>query len=418
MSEQTVAARTSREHGRRAKIMMFDPLATVPYYTAYIAQALIHTGADLQIASITYYLDPTCFSSRALPLRPGCLDVVGRFHLARGPRRIFKLLELGVNLLALSARALFRAPDVLHIQFLPLLRGPAPLDLWFARLCKLRGARLVLTVHDLLPHDTAERFHAVFQQLYTRMDALICHSDHIKGRLQREFGIEEGRIAVIPHGPFFYDLPAATPMGAAQAEVGLPSGEQIVLWQGIIFPYKGLDLLLEAWQQVEVTSTTAHLVVMGTGDPALLAKLHEQIQQLGLKRVRLHLRFVSTEELVGAYRAADVVVYPYRAITTSGAIATGLALGKAIVATDLPVFRELLEDGETALLVPPGDPMHLSKAILRLLQDQTLRQTLEANVAAMNFGAASWRAIAQKTWTVYDAVLQAHSPVSLSKHHL
>ena len=74
-----------------------------------------------------------------------------------------------------------------------------------------------------------------------------------------------------------------------------------------------------------------------------------------MKRVKLHFRFISTEELVALYRAADVVVYPYRAITTSGALATGLALGKAIVASDLPVFRELLTDRESALLVDPQD---------------------------------------------------------------
>jgi glycosyltransferase involved in cell wall biosynthesis len=55
---------------------------------------------------------------------------------------------------------------------------------------------------------------------------------------------------MIPHGPFFYDLPAT---GEAEAlrSFQLEPGKPLVLWQGIIFPYKGIDLLLRAWQQVE-----------------------------------------------------------------------------------------------------------------------------------------------------------------------
>ncbi len=116
----------------------------------------------------------------------------------------------------------------------------------------------------------------------------------------------------------------------------------LVLWQGIIFPYKGIDLLLNAWQKVEAHDEAACLVIAGTGAPELLEQIREQVSQLGLKRVHLEFRFITTEELVALYRAADIVVYPYRAITTSGALATGLALGKTIVASDLPVFREFL----------------------------------------------------------------------------
>ena len=100
-----------------------------------------------------------------------------------------------------------------------------------------------------------------------------------------------------------------------------------------------------------------------------------------------------------------VVVYPYRAITTSGAIATGLALGKGIVASDLPVFRELLTDGETALLVNPADPVQLADALLRVTQEPDLRERLTRNVEDMHFGDQVWQQIAQQTSLVYQRVL-------------
>jgi glycosyltransferase involved in cell wall biosynthesis len=191
----------------------------------------------------------------------------------------------------------------------------------------------------------------------------------------------------------------------------LEPGNLMVLWQGIIFPYKGIDLLLKAWRQVELT-TDAWLVIAGTGASELLEQTRVQVAELGLKRVKLHFRFISTEELVALYRAADVVVYPYRAITTSGALATGLALGKTIVATDLPVFRELLTDGENARLVPPMDTRTLAEALTGLLQDRALRERLAEQVRAMRFGDESWLSIAKKTVAVYEKASGKRSVVS------
>jgi glycosyltransferase involved in cell wall biosynthesis len=379
---------------------MMDLLATVPYYTAYLSKALLREDVDLTVGSISYYLDPKCFSSRGIKLDPGLLNVVGRFQMPRLPRRVLKLAETMVNLTALTVRFMISPPDVVHVQYLPMLRSRMPLDLWFVELCRWRGAKIVLTVHDLLPHDTGEAHKAAFVKLYAGVDAMICHSDSIRARLEAEFAVPEAKISVIPHGPFFYDLPPAG-SDSVLHDFSLEPGKMMVLWQGIIFPYKGVDLLLAAWQQVEAKSD-AWLVIAGTGAPELLEQIRAQVAELGLKRVKLHFRFISTEELVALYRAADVVVYPYRAITTSGALATGLALGKTIVATDLPVFRELLTDGENARLVPPLDSASLGAALVELLEDAALRERLAVRVRAMRFGDESWLAIGRQTVAVYE----------------
>jgi glycosyltransferase involved in cell wall biosynthesis len=388
---------------------MMDLLATVPYYTAYLSKALLREDIDLMVGSISYYLDPECFRSRGIKVDPGFLNLVGRFNLPRLPRRVLKLVESTINLTALTVRFLVSPPDVVHVQYLPMLRSRMPLDLWFVEFCRWRGAKIVLTVHDLLPHDTGEAHKVVYAKLYDSVDAMICHSDSIRARLAAEFAVPEAKVSVIPHGPFFYDLP---PAGSDEVlrEFALEPGGLMVLWQGIIFPYKGIDLLLRAWQTVEARSrqekgkTEAWLVIAGTGAPELLEQIRAQVAELGLKRVALHFRFISAEELVALYRAADVVAYPYRAITTSGALATGLALGKTIVATDLPVFRELLTDGENARLVPAVDPEALGAALVELLGDPGLRERLAERVRGMRFGDESWMSIATQTVAVYRQV--------------
>lgn len=382
---------------------MLDLWATVPYYTAYLSKALLTENIDLTVSSITYYLDRSCFSSRGIKVDPGLLDMVGKFRLPRLPRRILKLCESILNLSALAIRFMVAPPDVIHVQYLPMLKSRLPLDFWFLKFCRSRGSKIVLTVHDLLPHDTAEVHKQIFESLYHFVDRIICHSDHIETRLRDEFAVSDEKIDVIPHGPFFYDLPQTNSDGIRQT-FGVEAGRVLVLWQGIIFPYKGIDLLLKAWQEVEANDGNACLVIAGTGAPELLDQIRCQVVELGLKRVHLHFRFITPQELVALYRAADIVVYPYRAITTSGALATGLALGKSIVASDLPVFRELLKNRENALLANPNDSHVLSSAILGLIQDQVLRETLAAKVKEMRFGDSSWHSIARKTIIVYERV--------------
>jgi glycosyltransferase involved in cell wall biosynthesis len=389
---------------KRPSVFMMDLWAIVPYYTAYLSKALLKENVNLTVGSISYYLDPDCFTGRGIKVDPGLLDVVGKFRLPRLPRRALKLPEAILNLCALTARFLVSRPDVIHVQYLPMLKWRVPLDFWFLEFCRKRGSKIMLTVHDLLPHDTGEVYRKTFDQLYRMVDGIICHSDHVKMRLGAEFSVPEEKVAVIPHGPFFYDLPSTGLRNTLQSFAVEP-GQVLVLWQGIIFPYKGIDLLLSAWGQVEAQSEDACLVIAGTGAPEFLDQIRGQVKELGLKRVKLHFRFISTEELVALYRVAGVVVYPYRAITTSGALATGLALGKAIIASDLPVFRELLIDGENALLVNPQDSDELACALLELIQNPTLREHLAEKVRDMNFGDQTWSLIADKTLRTYERVL-------------
>jgi glycosyltransferase involved in cell wall biosynthesis len=389
---------------RKPKVFMMDLWATVPYYTAYLSKALLQEGVDLTVGSISYYLDPECFRSRGLSLDPGLINIVGRFSLPKLPRRIFKLIESTVNLLALSVRFLFSPPDIIHVQFLPMLRWHVPMDLWFVKFFQRRNTKIVLTVHDLLPHDTGNRYKDLFQSLYSDVDAIICHSDHVAARLEAEFHVPISRISIIPHGPFFYDLPIHGSEQIVQS-FGLKDAYPLFLFQGIILPYKGVDLLLNAWRLVEDQNADAWLVIAGTGSAELLDQLRLQMQTLDLQRVRLHFSFISTEELVTLYTVADVVVYPYRAVTTSGALATGLALGKALVASDIPVFRELLTDEISALLIDPQDTHQLASALLCLAVQPELREALSVNVKEMQFGDRTWQAIAKSTASTYEKVL-------------
>jgi glycosyltransferase involved in cell wall biosynthesis len=284
-----------------------------------------------------------------------------------------------------------------------MLTSKLPFDLWFVLWCRKRGIKIVLTVHDLLPHDTGQTHKAKFLKLYHSVDWIICHSDYIRESLAVQFLSQRERISVIPHGPFFYDmLPLATENCLAAGSNG-PGA--CVLWQGIIHPYKGVDLLLEAWQKVEALENAHQLIVAGTGPVDQMQQIRQQVKSLNLKNVILKFDFISTSELMQLYRDADIVVYPYRAVTTSGALATGLALGKAIIASDIPVFREILIDHSNALLADLQRPDDLANALVDLVQNPLLRERLVRGVQDMKFGEGAWISIAKKTVETYRQAL-------------
>jgi glycosyltransferase involved in cell wall biosynthesis len=85
-----------------------------------------------------------------------------------------------------------------------------------------------------------------------------------------------------------------------------------------------------------------------------------------------------------------------------------LAVGLPLIATDIPVFREYLEDGVTALLASPGDHADLTRAMRRLIDDEALRDRLAGAGSAMVQG-FSWERAAQDHRTIYDRIRTARA---------
>src|SRR5208337_220465 len=214
--------------------------------------------------------------------QPGLIDLVGKLDLPKRVRQILKLLEGLVNLAALTFRFRKHRPDVAHVQYLPLIQRRLTLEMWFIRYWQRLGIKIVYTVHDLLPHDSGEKHEDAFRELYSRMDGLICHSEAVKHELETRFAVPSDRISVIPHGPFFHDF---QPQDKTQMrrQLGIGANECLVLWQGIIFPYKGIAFLLDAWARLQPQRLPARLVIAGTGSAEQLSQIEQQVQNLKLQ---------------------------------------------------------------------------------------------------------------------------------------
>jgi glycosyltransferase involved in cell wall biosynthesis len=272
-----------------------------------------------------------------------------------------------------------RAPaaDVVHFQWLPV----QAIDRY---LLPPQHPR-ILTAHDVLPREPRPSQLAGQKALYERMDAVIVHSEHGAGRLRNELELAPSKIHVIPHG-------ALTDLTLPDARSPLPRGNgPVVLFFGLIRPYKGVDVLLEAWKRAEKPKDAELWVI---GNPRMdTSFIHGD-------NVRTVLRFVSAAELAGAFWAADLVVLPYREIDQSGVVFTALAFGRPLLLTEVGGFPEV----DAAELVPPGDPDALADKLSQLLADPDKLQRMAAASRQAADGPYSWDAIAQRTLALYSAL--------------
>jgi len=238
-------------------------------------------------------------------------------------------------------------------------------------------------------------------------DALICHGKEAATQLIQDFDIPLEKISVIPHGPLFDEKPKLS-QREARSKLGLPTDEILVLCLGVISEYKGIPFLLDAWKQLLQSGVSARLLVAGTGETSLLSSIRDKVSIEGLeKSVDLWLNFIPVEQLPLIYMAADILVYPYKAGTTSGALLTGLNYGKPIVATKLPFFCEYLTDGENALICEYGDIDALSFSLRRLILSPEERLRLSRAVENGNLKSCSWAKIAGATRECYDNLLKS-----------
>lgn len=392
---------------RALRVYLMDLWSFIPYYMARFCSSLEAESIRATLGSVRYHLDREYFRKVSLSPDPFLLDSGGSCR-HNSIRRLVKAWEYLFNLSFLALRFTFSRPDILHVQYLPFLERRYRLELWFLEWVHRLGIPIVCTVHNVTKQNDPTQGRPLYRRLYTIADALICHGEEARCELIRDFGVNPDRTWVIPHGPLFEDRPAISTQEARLA-LGLPSDAPLILLLGVISEYKGVPFLLDAWKEFKQSGGKGNLVIAGTGDEGILANIRKKVSDEQIESVELRLRFIAVEELPLLHESADILVYPYKAGTTSGALLTGLRYGKAVIATRLPFFREYLRDRETALLVDYGDRSALASALSELVSRPEERLRMGAALLDQMSDSVTWADIGRKTRECYDAVLKVFS---------
>jgi glycosyltransferase involved in cell wall biosynthesis len=371
------------------RVHIVDPPAYTPPYDRSLCAALARAGAEVELVTTRFprgtVPDPEGYGVNEAFYRRAAAHPPGS-----AARRGLVAAEHIGDMVRYRRHASAHA-DVVHFQW---LTAP-PLDVWLLP----RGRPLVHTPHGLLRAEAWSGSMArPFRRLLASMDALVALSEYGAGVIRREIdGVDPARVRVIPHGALDYltRLPREQPLPPEMASVEGP----VVLFFGLIRPYKGVDVLLEAFRSIE----GAELWVVGRPFGVELSDLAEAARACR-GTVRLVPRFVEDEEVPALFRRADLVVLPHRDAEQSGVLYTALAFGKAIVMSDVGGFGEVAAVG-AGRLVPPGDPEALADAIAELLGDAAARERLAAAAREAAAGPYSWDAVAVQTLALYRELL-------------
>lgn len=363
------------------RVHLVDPSAFTPPYDRALAAALARTGQDVTLVTSHFaYGDVPPAAGYAVDerfyRRAGRLGAPGsKLRLAA------KLAEHVPEMVAYSRRAP-GAADVVHFQWLSV----QPLDVHLLP----RGVPTVLTAHDVLPREPRAGQLRAQRRLYERVDHVVVHSAHGAARLTRELGIDPARVTVIPHGAFTH---LASVEARLPPELATDPGTPVVALPGLLRPYKGIDVLLDAWRRFGADPPGELWIV---GMPRMPLPAADELPP----GVRLVARFVDDAELAGVLRRADVVVLPYRQIDQSGVLYAALGLGRPLLLSAVGGFPELAETG-AAQLVAPEDPPALHAALADLLADPQRRAALGAKAQEAAETTYSWDAIAEQHVALY-----------------
>ena len=359
------------------RVHIVDPSAFTPAYDHALAGGLARAGAEVELITSRFGYgrvmreEGYAVRERFYRLRPGFAG--GRI------RRAAKLAQHVPDMLAYRHSA--RHAEVQHFQWLAVQQA----DLHLLR----RDRPLVLTAHDVLPRQPHPGQRTAQRRLYERADAIVVHSLHGRHRLIDALDIDSRTVHVIPHGAFDYltRLPWERPLPRDLAAVRGP----VVLCFGLMRPYKGIDVLLEAWRGIEC----AELGLVGMPKMRI-----GRLMATAPPGVRFVPRYVTEPEIPAFFRRADLVVLPYRQIDQSGVLFSALAFGRPLLLTNVGGFPEVAATGG-AELVEPGEPEELGAAMRRLLADDERRRELGAAAARAAAEVYSWDRIAERTLGLY-----------------
>ena len=329
---------------------LIDPSGFSRPYDHELARGLARRGHDVSLwtASFVHGEPPRADGYRVREL------FYPRSNRLKAPGAVRQAAKAGEHLVGLrELRARLRAEkvDVVHVQW-SVLR---PVERAFYGRLQRQGMPVVFTAHDPIPNVGGKRRRDSVAATARAFERVIVHSEWGRRALIEQCGVAPGRIRVIPHGVFTYlaELPAEPPPVD-------PPGPTVLL-PGLIRPYKGADVLLDAWPRVRAAVPGAELVLAGRPMMDITALRTDQ------PGVTLLPRFVSDGELAALLRRADVVALPYRSIDNSGVVFAALALGAGVVMSSVGGFKELHDRDGVGMLVPQGDAGALTGALIEVL---------------------------------------------------
>jgi polysaccharide pyruvyl transferase WcaK-like protein/glycosyltransferase involved in cell wall biosynthesis len=258
-------------------------------------------------------------------------------------------------------------PDIVLVQWWHVFFAPCLLSVIV--MCRvLLRLPVVVLCHNVCDHEDHPTVNGIGTWLLARSGAtFIVHSPADAATLSASR--PKVKILVTQHPTYEVFLGANPPeKSTARRALGIPPDARLCLFFGIVRKYKGLEDLLEAMALVKCDPAPRLFIAGEFYEP--VSRFEEQIQRLGIHdRVHVRNEYIPNENVEAIFRAADLLVVPYRSASQSGVVRIANAFALPVIVTNVGGLPEMIEAERTGLIVPPGSPPELADAVSRFFEE-------------------------------------------------
>jgi glycosyltransferase involved in cell wall biosynthesis len=322
-------------------------------------------------------------------------------------RRGFRAIRLIIEWARLTKYLIKTQPDI--IQFGELENA---VERFFIRHMQRKGLVLSQICHEFEKREinngnssplTNARLNA---GIYEAFSAIFVHDQANQDRFLSLYDIPAERIHSIRHGNEQVFPKSPNPgltTDNLRRKYKLTTSDQMILFFGNLTPSKGIPDLIQAFKHVHAFNKNTKLIIAGMPSKYIdMNALEQSVNDLELNNlVFFDNRYIPMDEIGSLMELANVVVYPYRNITQSGALQVAYAFGKPVVTTNAGGFPEAVDDGKSGFLVPVESPMELAKAIIRIVENPELAKEMGVYAKHLSETRFAWEPIAAKIVSVY-----------------
>lgn len=313
-------------------------------------------------------------------------------------KRLVKAIECLLNYFWLLIVFFIKKPDVIHFQWLPFMEF-CGIDVFYISLIRFLfpSLRIVLTIHNVYPHDIGEKekieYRVRFYRLRKNISHYIVHTENTKQEIINQFEIDNKSISVIAHGIFCPDL--------TSKKSCYPKSGKIIMY-GNNLPYKGADILLDSIHLLpKEEKETVFIEIVGATKSDYYEKLKSEA--IGLN-VHFIPTFIPDKELYQLIQQSDYIALPYRRISQSGVLLLALSFRKPLLVADLPSFKETLQGFTDDMFFEANNAESLSQLILRHLRKEINLNKQFSAIDHLN-ELYSWKNSAEATVKLYSSLL-------------
>ena len=376
-------------------------------YAFGLAQALSAQNVDLDVVGSDEVDSPEMHVTPRLKF----FNLHGSMRPTGLGKKIARVLACYLRLALYAATA---SPKVLHILWNNNFESfdRTLLTLYY----RLLGKKIAITAHNINAgqRDSADSTlnRITLRIQYQLVHHIFVHTHKMKRQLCEDFGVREDAVTTLRH-PINNAFPD-TDLTPAQAKqrLGIRASEKTMLFFGRLRPYKGLEYLLSAFEQLSAVDPGYRLIIAGEskkGSETYFADVQSQIStHANREQIIARIEFIPDQDAELYLKAADVMVLPYKDIFQSGVLFLAYSFGLPVVASDVGSFREEIVEGKTGFVCKPCDSFDLAKALQSYFESDlflglgSYRQEIKEYAYAEH----SWDAVARLTREAYEQIVR------------